>query len=69
MKAINTPICTSTHWIRTKEPCSCVKEENFCSLSTAEVEYILAASRYAQLMWINQQLEEYNMVIERVPIP
>ena len=34
------------------------KKQHSIAMSTAEAEYVAAASRYAQLLWIRQQLTE-----------
>ena len=37
------------------------KKQNFIILSTVEVEYIVAGSCCAQVLWIKQQLEDYDI--------
>ena len=44
------------------------KKQNSVALSTAEVEYVAAASCCAQLLWIKQQLSDFGLKIEQVPI-
>ena len=44
------------------------KKQNSIALSTAEAEYVAAASCCAQLLWIKQQLSDFGLKIEQVPI-
>ena len=44
------------------------KKQNSVALSTAEAEYVAAASCCAQLLWIKQQLSDFGLKIEQVPI-
>jgi uncharacterized membrane protein YciS (DUF1049 family) len=44
------------------------KKQNTVALSTAESEYISAAQLCSQLLWIRQQLHDYGVNIECVPI-
>ena len=44
------------------------KQQNSVALSTAEAEYVAAASCCAQLLWIKQQLSDFGLKIEQVPI-
>ncbi|XP_070011070.1 secreted RxLR effector protein 161-like [Nicotiana sylvestris] len=44
------------------------RKQNSVTLSTAEAEYVAAASCYAQLLWIKQQLEDFGVLIESVPL-
>ena len=44
------------------------KKQNSVALSTAEAEYVAAASCCARLLWIKQQLSDFGLSIERVPI-
>jgi len=44
------------------------KKQYLVALSTAEAEYVAAASCCAQLLWIKQQLSYFGLSIERVPI-
>nr|XP_016476135.1 PREDICTED: uncharacterized protein LOC107797728 [Nicotiana tabacum] len=37
------------------------RKQNSVALSTAETKYIVAASYYAQLLWIKQQLEDFRV--------
>jgi len=44
------------------EPCLvswATKKQHFVTISTAEVEYVAAASCCAQLLWIRQQLKDF----------
>ena len=44
------------------------KKQNSIALTTAEAEYVAAASCCAQLLWIKQQLSDFGLKIEQVPI-
>jgi hypothetical protein len=44
------------------------KKQNSVSLSTAEAEYVAAASCCAQLLWIRQTLEDYGIHFDKVPL-
>lgn len=44
------------------------RKQNSVALSTAEAEYVAAASCCAQLLWIKQQLEDYDVYVSRIPI-
>ena len=44
------------------------KKQNSVALSTAEAEYVAAASCCAQLLWIKQQLSDFGLKIEQVQI-
>ncbi|CAM8908110.1 unnamed protein product [Rhodiola kirilowii] len=44
------------------------KKQNLVALSTAEAEYITAAACCAQLLWLKQQLSDYSIIFEYVPI-
>ena len=44
------------------------KKQNSVAISTAEAEYVAAASCCAQLLWIKQQLSDFGLKIEQVPI-
>ncbi|XP_070015616.1 secreted RxLR effector protein 161-like [Nicotiana sylvestris] len=44
------------------------RKQNSMALSTAEAKYIVAASYCAQLLWIKQQLEDFGVLTERVPL-
>ncbi|XP_075084728.1 secreted RxLR effector protein 161-like [Nicotiana tabacum] len=53
--------------------CSCLvswgtKKQNSVSLSTVEAKYVAATSCCAQLLWIRQQLRNYVIFIDCVPI-
>ena len=37
------------------------KKQNIVALSTAEAEYIVAASCYAQMLWMRQMLDDYGI--------
>jgi len=38
------------------------------ALSTAEAKYVAAASCCAQLLWIKQQLEDFGIVTDTIPL-
>ena len=44
------------------------KKQNSTALSTAEAEYISAASCYAQLLWMKQTLKDYGVSLGTVPL-
>ncbi|XP_070004504.1 secreted RxLR effector protein 161-like [Nicotiana sylvestris] len=44
------------------------KKQNSLALSTAEVKYVSAASSCAQLLWIKQQLEDFGVFSDCVPL-
>ncbi|XP_070034888.1 uncharacterized protein [Nicotiana tomentosiformis] len=44
------------------------KKQNSVALSTVEAEYIAAASCYAQLLWIKQQLMDFGIDVGCIPI-
>ena len=44
------------------------KKQNTVALSTAEAEYVAAASYCSQMLWIKQQLCDYGIYFECVPI-
>ncbi|XP_033511028.1 secreted RxLR effector protein 161-like [Nicotiana tomentosiformis] len=44
------------------------RKQNSMALSTAEAEYVVVASCYAQLLWIKHQLEEYGVFSDCVPL-
>jgi len=44
------------------------KKEAYVALSTAEIEYIVAGSCYAQTIWIKQQLEDFGLKVSKVPL-
>nr|XP_010317985.1 uncharacterized protein LOC104646366 [Solanum lycopersicum] len=44
------------------------RKQNFVALSTAEGEYVAAASCCAQLLWIKQQLEDFGIKTGYIPI-
>ncbi|XP_019230817.1 PREDICTED: uncharacterized protein LOC109211708 [Nicotiana attenuata] len=44
------------------------RKQNSVALSTTEAEYVAAASCCAQLLWIKQQLEDFGMFFECVPL-
>ena len=44
------------------------KKHNFVSLSTTEVEYVAAAARCLQLLWIKQHLENFGINIKVIPL-
>ncbi|KAK8942669.1 hypothetical protein KSP39_PZI009511 [Platanthera zijinensis] len=44
------------------------KKQNCVVISTAESEYISAGSCCAQLLWIKNQFEDYNMKFQNIPL-
>jgi hypothetical protein len=44
------------------------KKQVSVALSTAEAEYVAAGSCCAQILWIKQQLLDFNLKLERIPI-
>lgn len=48
--------------------CWPLKKQNFISLSTAEAEYVAAASACTQLLWMRQTLKEYGVNCDKVPL-
>lgn len=44
------------------------RKQNLVALSTAEVEYVATTSCCAQLLWIKQQLEDFWVLTESVPL-
>jgi hypothetical protein len=44
------------------------KKQNCVSLSTAEAEYVAAASCCAQLLWMRQTMEDYGIHFDKVPL-
>ncbi|XP_057251653.1 secreted RxLR effector protein 161-like [Beta vulgaris subsp. vulgaris] len=44
------------------------KKQNSVALSTAEAEYVAAASCCAQVLWVRQQLRDFGVLIDNVPI-
>jgi len=48
--------------------CWSSKKQNCISLSTAEAEYVAAASGCTQLLWMRQTLKEYGVNFDKVPL-
>ncbi|XP_075080566.1 secreted RxLR effector protein 161-like [Nicotiana tabacum] len=44
------------------------RKQNSVALSTTKAEYVAAASCCAQLLWIKQQLEDFGVLTESVPL-
>ncbi|XP_070013459.1 secreted RxLR effector protein 161-like [Nicotiana sylvestris] len=44
------------------------RKQNSVALSIAEAEYVAATSYCAQLLWIKQQLEDFGVLTESVPL-
>ena len=44
------------------------KKPNSVTLSIFEVEYIVAGSYYAQILWMKQQLSDYDIVLDHILI-
>ena len=38
------------------------------ALSIAEVEYIVAGSCCAQTLWLNQQLSDFGIILNNIPV-
>ncbi|XP_070031643.1 uncharacterized protein [Nicotiana tomentosiformis] len=45
-----------------------IRKQNSVALSTAEAEYVAAASCCAQLLWIKQQLKDFHVLSDCVPL-
>ncbi|XP_033513191.1 secreted RxLR effector protein 161-like [Nicotiana tomentosiformis] len=45
-----------------------IRKQNSVALSTAEAEYVAAASSCAQLLWIKQQLKDFHVVSDCMPL-
>ena len=44
------------------------KKQHFVSTSTAEAEYIAVGSFCAQILWIRNQLRDYGLLLNKIPI-
>ena len=44
------------------------KKQNCVSTSTAEAEYVAAASCCSQVIWMRTQLQDYGFAFDRIPI-
>ena len=44
------------------------KKQNSVATSTVETEYVAAGSCYAQLLWMQHQLADYDVVLTNTPI-
>ncbi|KAL3006578.1 hypothetical protein AAZX31_08G286300 [Glycine max] len=44
------------------------KKQNSVALSTTEAEYISTGSCYAQILWMKQQLSDYGLMLDHIPI-
>ena len=44
------------------------KKQNFVALSTAEAEYVSIGNCCAQILWIKQQLSDYGLCFNKIPI-
>lgn len=44
------------------------RNKSSTALSTAELEYVVVALCFAQMLWIKQQLEDYDVIIEQISI-
>ena len=44
------------------------KKQNCVALSTVESEYVTVGSCVAQILWIKQQLLDFEIVISKIPI-
>ena len=56
------------HFLGRSLVCWSSKKQNCVSLSTAESEYIVARSCYAQLLWMKQTLKDYGIHLNNVPL-
>ena len=52
----------------TRTPITQKSQKNSVALSTAEAEYISAGSCCAQILWMKQQLSDYGIVLDHIPI-
>lgn len=57
-----------THFLRTCLVLWATNKQNFISLSIVEAEYVVVASCCAQLPWIKQQLLDFGMKVDCIPI-
>jgi hypothetical protein len=48
--------------------CWSSKKQNSVALSTVEVEYVIASSYCAQLLWMRQTLKDYGYTMNKVPL-
>jgi hypothetical protein len=48
--------------------CWSSKKQNCISFSTAEAKYVAAASGCTQLLWMRQNLREYGVTCDKVPL-
>jgi hypothetical protein len=48
--------------------CRSSKKQNCIALSTAESEYVAAASGCTQLLWMRQTLKDYGVTCDKVPL-
>ena len=46
----------------------CSKKQNIVALSTAEAEYVAATTYCSQMLWIKQQLRDFGIKFDCVPI-
>ena len=44
------------------------KKQNSIALSTAEAEYVASGTCTAQILWVQSQLVDYGLTVERIPI-
>jgi hypothetical protein len=44
------------------------RKQSFVALSTAESEYVAAASCCSQVLWIIAQLKDYGVILNKVPL-
>ena len=44
------------------------RKQEIVALSTTEAEYVAAASYCAQLLWLKQQVSDYDLTYESIPI-
>ncbi|GKF20036.1 hypothetical protein Tco_0068674, partial [Tanacetum coccineum] len=48
--------------------CWSAKKQSSVAMSSAEAEYVVAASCCAQVLWIKSQLADYDVIYDKVPI-
>ena len=44
------------------------KKQHSVALSTTEAEYVTAGSCCAQVLWMKQQLEDFGIAMDHIPI-
>ncbi|KAK1641643.1 hypothetical protein QYE76_059448 [Lolium multiflorum] len=56
------------HFLGRSLVCWSSKKQNCVSVSTAEAEYVAAASSCAQILWMRQTLRDYGLEYSKVPL-